>query len=159
MSPEFKNVDTGKTMTIDSETLKRISNANPTAEVVTYVLAMRQRIRAFSDLRRLKISLIRSKERIVESDYQQYWKDLEQAGFGSIVRGRNGNSDRFAWHYSLKEVAKAAIEGKPTEARKINSNVLKTKRKRGRHRKNIEMVSISVDDLNTLRNLLDKLQK
>jgi len=37
--------------------------------------------------------------------------------------------------------------------------VLKTKRKRGRHRKNIEMVSISVDDLNTLRNLLDKLQK
>lgn len=51
MSPEFKNVDTGKTMTIDSETLKRISNANPTAEVVTCVLAMRQRIRAFSDLR------------------------------------------------------------------------------------------------------------
>lgn len=100
------------TMTLSGEKLKKLAHANHTATVTAMALASRERIRNFSDIRRTKAELIRQGEKIVDSDYIQFWKDLEAQGVGSIIYGRRGvKPDKFAWHYSLKAVSKSMIEG------------------------------------------------
>lgn len=114
-----------QTIKLEGKLLKQVAGANSTAEVVATSLALRERLRHFSDIRRTKMDLIKSGEKIVDSDYKKFWKDLEALGVGSIVYGRKGNPDRFEWHYNLKSVASAAIEGKDLELTKINFKPMK----------------------------------
>lgn len=107
------------TVTLDGEKLKKVASSSHTAQVVALSLAMRERLRHTSDITRTKNALIRSGERIVESDYEQFWEDLQAIGAGSIIYGRNGKQDRFKWHYSLKKVAEACIEGNDVHAEKL----------------------------------------
>lgn len=107
-------------VTLDGAKLKRIGQASHTAEVTMTDLAMRERLRHFSDIVRTKNKLVRSGEKIVDSDYMAFWKGLQDAGVGSIVYGRRGKPDRFEWHYSLKQVAKAALEGTDEAVEKIS---------------------------------------
>lgn len=105
-----------QTVTLDGKKLKDICHRNRTAEVTTLSLAMRERLRHFSDIGRTRNALVRQGEKIVDGDYMQYWKDLQAAGVGAIIFGRRGNPNRFEWHYSLKKIAKAALEGTNVEA-------------------------------------------
>ena len=68
--------------------------------------------------------------KIVPSDFNQFWKDLQAAGAGSIIYGRNGNSDRFSWNYNLKNVATAALTG--SETTPMVAAPIKVPKKRGR---------------------------
>ena len=106
--------------TLDGDKLKKIANASHTAQVIVNALSERQRLRHTSDIQRTKNALIRSGERIVESDYEQFWEDIQAAGAGSIIYGRNGRQDDFKWHYSLKNVSKAMLDGKDVKAEKLS---------------------------------------
>lgn len=106
-------------VSLNSTVLKKIANSNHTAEVVMTDAAMRERLRPFSDIQRTKNRLIREGERIIDEDYKKFWKDLQDAGVGVIVYGRKGNADRFQWHYSMKKVAEAALEGRDVKADKV----------------------------------------
>lgn len=108
---------------LNSEKLRSISHASHTAEVTITALAVRERLRHFSDITRTKNTLIRKGEKIVEADYNAFWKGLQDAGVGVIVYGRKGRPDRFEWHYSMKKVAAAAIEGKDIAAERVNKDM------------------------------------
>lgn len=98
-------------VTLNGKQLKELSHKNRTAEVTMTALAVRERNRTFSDIQRTRAKLIKEGEKIVESDYMQLWKDLQDAGVGVIVYGSKKRADRFEWHFSLKQVAKACLEG------------------------------------------------
>lgn len=100
------------TVKLDGEKLKKIGHANHTSEVIITALALRERLRHFSDITRLRNQLVRAGEKIVDEDYMVFWKSLEDAEVGSIVYGRKGKPDRFQWYVSMKLVAQAILEGK-----------------------------------------------
>jgi hypothetical protein len=104
---------------LDNTKLRNITNASHTSVVTMLLLALRERARGFSNIDATKDQLIRMGEKIVEEDFQKFWKDLQDAGIGVIVYGRRGGPDRFQWHYSLKRIAGAAIEGKENEVREF----------------------------------------
>jgi hypothetical protein len=108
---------------LNSDKLRSISHASHTAEVTITALAVRERLRHFSDITRTKNTLIRKGEKIVESDYLAFWKGLQEAGVGVIVYGRKGRPDRFEWHYSMKKVAEAALEGKDIMAERVSKDM------------------------------------
>lgn len=118
-----------QTVTLNGKQLHGIAHASHTATVTITALALRERLRHFSDINRTKTQLIRQGEKIVDSDYSQMWKDLQAAGVGSIIYGRRGKPDRFEWHYSLKKVAKAALEGTNEEVQKLANAPTKSKSK------------------------------
>lgn len=104
-----------KSITIDGDKLKEIAHRTATATVVATSLATRDRIRHESDIDRTRSQLVRDGEPIVETDYMEFWKNLEDTGVGSIIYAnkRNGSKKptRFKWHFSLKSIGKAMLEG------------------------------------------------
>lgn len=106
-------------ITLNGAELKRVAHKSHTAEVIMTALALRERVRHESDINRVRNKLIRDGEKIVEADFIQFWKDMEAAGVGSIVLGSNKRPARFMWWYSLKSVAKAALEGTNEQVSKI----------------------------------------
>ncbi len=97
---------------LNGSKLYAIAHASTTAEIVNTHLALRDRIRTFSDIARLRTELVRSGEKIIEKDYFAYWKGQEDAGMGVIVYARKGKLSKFQWHYSMKEVALVGMNGK-----------------------------------------------
>lgn len=108
-----------QSIVLNSEKLRSVSHASHTAEVTITALAIRERLRHFSDITRTRNTLIRKGEKIVDADYISFWKGLQEAGVGVIVYGRKGKPDRFEWHYSMKKVAEAALEGKDVVAERV----------------------------------------
>lgn len=131
-------------VTLDGNRLKKVADASHSAKVTIQNLIGRERFRNSSDITRLKRDLIKEGRKIVDKDYIQFWKDLQDAGVGSIVYGRRGKADRFEWHYSLKKVAEAASQGKNTEVPTLkgvkNSRVILRKRGRPPGSKNLSLV-------------------
>lgn len=100
--------------------LKDIANSSSTATSTMLFLGMRKRYRSSTTLSRVKRQLVHLGEKVVDKDYKSFWKQLEDAGAGHLVVGRKGHSTRFEWHYSLRQVAKSAIEGRATVLRPLN---------------------------------------
>lgn len=98
--------------TIDTAKLKEIAKSSLTAEKTLMLLALRERSKAFSNMKVVRKQLGEMGVTVIDDAYTQLWKDLEAAGVGSIIYGRRGQADRFKWNYSLKSVGSAAIEGK-----------------------------------------------
>lgn len=123
--------------TLDNAMLRKITNTSHTSVVTMLLLALRIRDREFSDLATTKDQLIKMGEKIVDDDYMKFWASLQAAGIGAIVHGRRGRGDRFRWHYSLRTIARAAIEGreeavKALAAKKpVNKAIKVEKKKRG----------------------------
>lgn len=109
-------------LNLNGAQLKKIANASHTAEVVMTDMALRERVRSFSDIHRTRNRLIREGEKIIEDDYRAFWKSLQDSGAGVIVYGRKGNPDRFQWHYSMKKVAEAALEGKDLKVTEVKAS-------------------------------------
>ncbi len=95
-----------------TQDLPSIAHSNQTAEVVFTALALRERARETTDLRRFKNSLINSKERIVPADFLAVFKALETRGIGKLTYGARGAPHRFHWNISMKDVGRMALEGK-----------------------------------------------
>lgn len=108
-----------KTVTLEGTKLKQIADRNDTATLVMMSLADRKRFRSVTDIGHMKNLLVRSGEKVVLEDYMKTWKELEAAGVGSIIYGRNGQSNRFKWNYSLTAVGHAAMNGKDIQVKNL----------------------------------------
>jgi hypothetical protein len=124
--------------TVDKSKLSELSKSNETATALFTEFANRKRFRWETDLRLQAAKLANKGYKVVDTDYLETWKQLETMGLGSIVYGRNGNSDRFKWRYSLKEVGKAAIapesvgEMQPMEEKKVVIAAAPSRKRRSR---------------------------
>lgn len=96
---------------LNGNALKTIATKSATAQEVALSLLERQRNRNNIPISKLRAFLVRANKRIDSKEYQEFWKDLQEAQVGFIVYGRRGNPDRFELRYNLKEVAKAMVEG------------------------------------------------
>lgn len=95
--------------TLNKEALATLCNSNETAKALFSDFAERRRMRWVSNLGQYATKLVNKGVKVVEADYMAAWKSLESMGAGSIIHGRNGNPDRFKWHYSLKDVGVGAL--------------------------------------------------
>lgn len=118
------------TTVLNGERLKSIAHANSTAEVVATALALRQRQRTETNVKAMWSSLLRNKEKVVQKEFFQFWKNLEAEGLGSLIVGRRGKHTRFIWNYSLKNVGKSMLEGSDIETNKIGKEVTQIEAKK-----------------------------
>jgi len=125
------------TAVLNGNKLYKVAHKTDSAVVTMTALAMRERFRRFSNIEKMKYNLLNRGEKIVDDDYRQVWKDLEEAGIGSIIYGRNGNPDKFMWYYDLKKVASAALQNKNEESQKLPE----PKRRRGRPSKQEQQIA------------------
>lgn len=95
--------------TLNKEALKELPKKNHTSFMVLKDLSERQRTRFETDIDRNAMKLLNKGLKVNTEQYLQVWKDLEELGAGVIIWGRNGNSNRFKWNYSLKDVGTAAV--------------------------------------------------
>lgn len=100
-----------QTSDVNESRLQKLGKSNDTAERVVSFLASRERNRDFLDLRRLKTSLMRDGERIIEEEYMEFFEQLEAEGVGSIIRSRLGRPSKFVLNYSIKDVFKLMHDG------------------------------------------------
>lgn len=107
-------------VSLNSDKVKQATNSSSTATTTMVLLAIRQRARNFTSMGKIKNQLLQMGETVVDKDYKTFWKDLENAGAGSIILGRRGRETRFEWSYSLKDVAKIAIEGHESEIQRLD---------------------------------------
>lgn len=87
---------------------------NPETKLVFDILAERQRSRAKTDIKNLfRQALQRTPKQELNYDaFLDVFRDLQASGAGSLIIGRRRNPDRFAWKYSLKDLAsKIKING------------------------------------------------
>lgn len=105
---------------LDSLKVKQVTNASRTATATMILLGFRQRAHSFINLLSVKRELQSMNEHVVDKDYMDFWRGLEEAGAGSIIVGRRGKQTRFEWNYSLKQVASVAIEGKNSVIDKLS---------------------------------------
>lgn len=89
---------------LDKARLSTLASSNETAAAIFKDAAERQRISWETNLARYAVKLAHKGFKVVDEDFEKTWKALEDMGAGVIVRGRNGNADRFKWYYSLKEI-------------------------------------------------------
>lgn len=109
-----------ETIKLDHVALNAITNKTHTSTVTMLLLALRARDRDTTNLNAMKDKLIRMGEKVVEEHYEAFWQGLHEAGVGTFVRGRRGRPDRFKWNYSIKVVARAAIEGREELVKVLN---------------------------------------
>lgn len=104
--------------------IQAVATKTPTAHEVGLALAERQRLRHFSDVSRMRTQLIRAGKQIVEKDYMAFWEGLQSIGAGTLVFPRTKNKPIiFQWHYNLKSIAKAMVEGTDEKFEKITAPV------------------------------------
>lgn len=109
---------------LKGDKLQEIAYSSESANAVLKVLSKRERIRHHTDINRFKTELKKNGEMIVDTEFIKLWKDLEAAGVGSIVHGRNGRNSFFKWNYSLVKISRAALEGKDAKVVKIKTTVI-----------------------------------
>ena len=106
------NINGVQVDTIPGKMLKEIALKSKTAEIAAYALYMRRRLTRDTDIPRLKYDLIKDGHKVINEDFDQLWDDLQRAGMGVLVHGRNGQPNRFEWFYNMRLVAQAALDGK-----------------------------------------------
>lgn len=106
---------------LDKEKLKKITNASHTATVAMVMLGFKQRAHSFTNLASFKSKLAAAGEKVIDRDYMDFWRGLESAHVGSVVLGRRGKQTRFEWDYSLRQIARIAIEGKDDVVEKLSA--------------------------------------
>jgi hypothetical protein len=107
---DFKTLQSLPTDKINK--IKEVIHHSETAETVANALFLRQRMRNFTIIQNLKYELLNEGHRIIEADFDKFWEELEQAGMGVIVYGQNVRRNRFEWHYNLRYIIQAGMEGK-----------------------------------------------
>lgn len=104
---------------LDKSKVKQIAEASRTATVSMLALGMRERAHVYTNISSFKSQLQSMGEKVNDRDYMDFWRGLETAGVGSIILGRRGKQTRFEWHYSLRQIAQIAIDGKTANAQKL----------------------------------------
>lgn len=96
---------------LDVVSLKAVAESNATSKAIFGELSTRQRSRHRINLRKFKYDLLTSGQRIIEDEYIETFKKLQDLGVGKLISGRHGNPSRFIWSYKLKDIAQAAANG------------------------------------------------
>lgn len=93
---------------IDAKVLKRLYAASPVAKAVLDDFASRTYNSGSTKVERLEIRLRRAGHDHPRRDLVVVLKQLADAGCGSFVTGRRGQSSRLEWDVQMISVAKAA---------------------------------------------------
>lgn len=133
---------------LNSGTLKTIANSSPTANTIFEALSKRERFRERITLKKFKYDLIKSGQKVVDQEFLDTFKKLEEAGVGSLVKGRGSNPDRFVWNFNLRDVGTAAF----ATNEKQELPVIK-------HRRKIRLTPKPVPSSNLLEEVTAQLQK
>ncbi len=98
----------------------KVAKMNDAAIAAFDTFGKRKRFRSNTNLLRFHAELEEKYGKIKVSDLETTFKKLQDAGFGSLIVGRKDTDTRFAWNYSLKDVAKLA-QGKikPEEVQRV----------------------------------------
>lgn len=159
-------------MNLDKSKVKQIAEASRTATVSMLALGMRERAHVFTNISSFKGQLQSMGEKVNDRDYMDFWRGLENAGVGSIILGRRGKQTRFEWHYSLRQIAQIAIDGKTANAQKLvpilpkrqPAQVLKAiaqapKPEPKKKKEEIEVCILPTADRETLKKIIDLCMK
>lgn len=120
------------TQTNVSAEMVSLVSENNTAKAIMADFAERRRFRKTTNIDRLKNLLLAKGEKIVDKEYMETFKRLQDMDYGSIVYGRNGQPTRFVWNYNLKSVGRSAFTGEDKEPIKLPEVQTPVKRGRGR---------------------------
>lgn len=130
--------------------LYELAHNNKTADAVVHALAVRQRLRHFIDMRRMKYDLKKEGFKIEDKHFSRIWKEWEKLGLGTIQPGRTGNDDLFVMNYDMRKVAEASLKGTDLDEGDLKKgivlNAARTKsepKKRGRKPKVVTSIPIS----------------
>lgn len=93
---------------LDKSLLHEIAHANTTSEAIFLTLALRERKRYETDLRRLRQELVREGFKIVSTDFNHTFKRLADAGVGEYVQAP-GQLPRFKWHFNTIDTCYLAL--------------------------------------------------
>lgn len=127
--------------------IKSIAEETNTSKEVFSHLKERIRFRRETNLHKLHNILMHSGAKIVEEEYINLFKRLQDEGAGALIIGRRGKPDRFKWYYNLKKIAEAAYNPSTIIDKLNDPNQKVVKRSRGRPRK---VQNITSDDPMTL---------
>lgn len=94
---------------LDQDVIRSIANESNTSKAVFDTLSKRIRFRRQTNLSKFANLMINKGERIVEEEYIQLFKRLEEAGIGTLVIGRRGKPNRFKWNYNLKDIGRIGM--------------------------------------------------
>ncbi len=98
----------------------KVSKLNDAAIAAFDTFSKRKRFRSNTNLLRFHAELEEKYGKIKESELITTFKKLQEAGLGSLIVGRKPSDTRFAWNYSLRDVAKLAKgEIKAEEVHKV----------------------------------------
>jgi len=106
---------------IEASAIKFLSAANPTAEAIFMALSLRERKQSETNLATFRRYLVGQGFKINETDFMNTFKTMESLGTGSVIYGRKGNSSRFKWNFSLKDVATLAFDNKEEVEKKVEA--------------------------------------
>jgi len=144
VKPSAKKVTLQNIDGIDAETVRNLADTSETAEAMLLSFATRERHTNKTDFTRHKTALRREGFRIVDEDYENTMRLMQEIGAGSVVypRGRSKKPPRFVWNVNMKAFARMAFDENLISVKLKEKDTLKQNRKakvkparRGRPRK------------------------
>jgi hypothetical protein len=142
--------------------INQVATLNEAAVAAFNTFAERQRFRSNTNLVRFHRELEEKHGKVDEGQLLEVFKALEQAGAGSLILNRKPYKTRFAWNYSLRDVAKLAKgEIKPDELTKVKKPTKKVGRPAkakpapvAKEEETIEVIPVFPDDVKTDKDIL-----
>jgi hypothetical protein len=101
---EIENRNVPEALSKMGPEIQKLAESSETAKNVLYRLAVRERHTHSVELPRFKNELIQLKLKVVDEDFNYTFKRLDELKVGALIFGRKGNSDRFEFHYSMRDV-------------------------------------------------------
>ncbi len=94
---------------LNKSDLSKIAKKNGTSEAVFSVIALRERNRQETNLRRLRDELLAEGFKVVPNEFTAIFRDLAKAGIGDLV-SEKGKPAKFRWNFAMKDIGKIGIE-------------------------------------------------
>lgn len=111
-------------MNVTVAELSKLSKKTPALVAIFDDMGNRERFRREYNLKRLHKELNEGSKKTIEySEFINGFKDMEEAGLGSLVIGRGGKEDRWLFNYNLKDIYRCAKgEIKPDQMAKLRND-------------------------------------
>lgn len=94
----------------NQEVIKSVSNLSATSKIVFEALAKRQRFSRKTNLNKFHQILLNNGCKVIETEYYEVFKKLQELEIGRFIQGKNGSPNKFEWYFDLKGLAKMAFD-------------------------------------------------